>query len=73
MTPLLAQIRPSKEDHIIFLGDYIDRGPDSKGVVDEVMRLQEEGYKVKASNANTLSISCDQVDPTTTPIFLFPG
>lgn len=43
---LLAQIRPSKEDHLIFLGDYIDRGPDSKGVVDEIMRLQNEGYRV---------------------------
>ncbi len=43
---LLAQIRPSKEDHIIFLGDYIDRGPDSKGVIDEIMKLQEDGYHV---------------------------
>lgn len=43
---LLAQINPAKEDHLIFLGDYIDRGPDSKGVVDEIIDLQENGYKV---------------------------
>jgi len=43
---LLAQIRPAKEDHLIFLGDYIDRGPDSKSVIDEIMRLQNDGYKV---------------------------
>lgn len=49
---LLAQIRPSKEDHIVFLGDYIDRGPDSKGVIDEIMHLQENGYKVTALMGN---------------------
>ena len=49
---LLMQIRPSKEDHLIFLGDYIDRGPDSKAVIDEIMRLQEEGYRITALLGN---------------------
>jgi len=43
---LFKQIRPSKEDHLIFLGDYIDRGPDSKGTIDFVMNLQDEKYQV---------------------------
>lgn len=43
---LLAQIRPSKEDHLIFLGDYIDRGPNSKAVIDEIISLQENGHRV---------------------------
>lgn len=42
---LLEQIRPAKTDHLIFLGDYIDRGPDSKGVIDYIMNLQKQGYK----------------------------
>ncbi len=29
-------------DRLIFLGDYIDRGPDSKGVLDLLVRLQQE-------------------------------
>jgi serine/threonine protein phosphatase 1 len=29
-------------DRLIFLGDYIDRGPDSKGVIDLLLRLQRE-------------------------------
>lgn len=49
---LLAQIRPSKEDHLIFLGDYIDRGPSSKAVIDDVMSLQAKGYRVTALRGN---------------------
>ena len=37
-------IKPSKYDWLYFLGDYIDRGPDSKGVIDYLMYLQEEEY-----------------------------
>lgn len=30
------------EDRIIFIGDYIDRGPDSKGVIDFLLALKDE-------------------------------
>ena len=30
---LLARVEPSPSDQIIFLGDYVDRGPDSAGVI----------------------------------------
>lgn len=39
-------ISPSKEDELYFLGDYIDRGPDSKGVVDFLMDLEEQGFSL---------------------------
>lgn len=29
---------------LIFLGDYVDRGPESKGVVERVMALEQSGY-----------------------------
>jgi serine/threonine protein phosphatase 1 len=35
------KIKPTSEDELIFIGDYIDRGPDSKGVIDYVIKLQE--------------------------------
>lgn len=37
---------PAKEDELYFLGDYIDRGPDSKGVIDFIMDLQQQNFKV---------------------------
>ncbi len=46
------QIRPEKNDTIFFLGDYIDRGPDSKGVIDYVISLQESGYSIRALRGN---------------------
>lgn len=49
---LLEQIRPEKTDHLIFLGDYIDRGPDSKGVIDFIMDLQNRGYKLTTLMGN---------------------
>jgi serine/threonine protein phosphatase 1 len=33
-------IRPQAEDELYFLGDYVDRGPDSKGVIDYIRGLE---------------------------------
>ena len=33
-------VAPTPDDHVVFLGDYIDRGPDSKGVIDFVIEKQ---------------------------------
>ena len=38
---LLARLAPTDEDHLVFIGDYIDRGPDSKGVIDRLLALAE--------------------------------
>ena len=44
LADLLSQIRPSlqDDDRIVFLGDLIDGGPDSKGVVEQVVALRSE-------------------------------
>lgn len=43
---------PTKHDTLCFVGDYIDRGPDSKGVMDYVMDLQAQGFSVVALKGN---------------------
>jgi len=45
-------IKPSKHDWLYFLGDYIDRGPDSKGVIDYLMYLQKEDYNIRTLMGN---------------------
>jgi serine/threonine protein phosphatase 1 len=39
---LLAAIHPVAEDTLVTLGDYVDRGPDSRGVIDELLRLEKQ-------------------------------
>ncbi len=38
---LLDQVAPTQDDHLVFIGDYIDRGPNSKGVIDRLLELRE--------------------------------
>ena len=37
---LLAAVAPTADDWLIFLGDYVDRGPDSNGVIDRLIALK---------------------------------
>ena len=47
LAELLEKITPlAKNDSVIFIGDYIDRGPDSKGVIDIVLKLRAEHHRV---------------------------
>ncbi len=40
--PLLRRAPGADADRIVFLGDYIDRGPDSRGVVETLVALRRE-------------------------------
>ena len=42
----------TKCDHLYFLGDYIDRGPDSAGVLDYIMQLINSGYNIYPLRGN---------------------
>lgn len=39
LTSLLAQVGPRPDDRIIFLGDYIDRGPATRDVIESLLSL----------------------------------
>jgi serine/threonine protein phosphatase 1 len=40
---LLDHLAPTSADTICFLGDYVDRGPDPRGVIERLLRLRREG------------------------------
>jgi predicted phosphodiesterase len=58
---LLDQINFSKKDVLYLLGDYIDRGPDSKGVIDYIWQLQSDGYTIFCLKGNHEQIMLDSL------------
>jgi len=43
---LWKTIDPQPSDRIIFMGDYVDRGPDSKGVIDFLIDLKSQEFDI---------------------------
>ena len=43
---LLERIGITRYDSLYLLGDYIDRGPDSRGVIEKIITLQHDGYQI---------------------------
>jgi serine/threonine protein phosphatase 1 len=42
LAAVLAAIKPAEKDTLVFLGDYVDRGPDSRGVIEQVLALEKQ-------------------------------
>ena len=49
---VIDEIRIRKSDTIYCIGDYIDRGPDSKGVIDFILDLRKQGYQIRTLRGN---------------------
>ncbi len=62
---MLDQLAFTKADELYLLGDYVNRGPDSKGVIDIIWRLQEEGYQVDCLMGNHESMTFRNFDTET--------
>ena len=54
-------IRLQKEDTLYCLGDYVDRGRDSKGVIDFILELRAQGHAVHTLRGNHEQIMIDSV------------
>ena len=38
---LVDRLAPTPDDHLVVLGDYVDRGPDARGVIERCLALEE--------------------------------
>lgn len=43
---LIKKIHLTQNDYLFLLGDYIDKGPDSAGVLDYILELQNQNFQV---------------------------
>ena len=53
------KIRLRKDDRLVLLGDYIDRGNKSREVIDYIIKLQEEGFDIIPLIGNHESMMLD--------------
>lgn len=49
---VLDEIKLSKADTLYLLGDYINKGPDSKGVIDFIFELKNKGFNLHCLRGN---------------------
>lgn len=49
---LFSQMKFTRQDELYLLGDYINKGPDSKGVLDFISDYQQEGYNIVPIRGN---------------------
>jgi serine/threonine protein phosphatase 1 len=72
---LLEAIRPRPEDVIVTLGDYVNRGPDSRGVLDRLIELERQCRLVPilGNHDETFRGLLEQVDVGQRPSMLSTG
>ena len=46
------KVCPTKEDKLFFMGDYVNKGPDSKGVIDYLVSLNNSGFHITRLRGN---------------------
>jgi serine/threonine protein phosphatase 1 len=74
---LMEEIKPALTPHkdtLVFLGDYIDRGPDPKGVVDYILQLCKDFPQVVCLKGNHEAMFLDWVvNEKNYELFLYNG
>ncbi|MFC6996512.1 metallophosphoesterase family protein [Rufibacter roseus] len=68
MVEEVLQIQP--HDHLYLLGDYINKGPDSKGVLDYILTLQKKGHQITCLRGNHDQLLLDAVDEGESSVWL---
>ncbi|WP_207433667.1 metallophosphoesterase family protein [Sabulibacter ruber] len=65
-------IKLQLHDHLYLLGDYINKGPNSKGVLDYIFSLQQKGYRLTCLRGNHDQLILDAIDKGEHTVWLTP-
>lgn len=69
---LLKELNPGPDDHLVFIGDYVDRGPDSRGVIQDLLSLRDQ-QKCTFLRGNHEALLLSYVDQGEFETFLHNG
>ena len=67
------RVQLNKDDNLFFLGDYIDRGPDSSGVLNYIIGLIKGGYKIfplRGNHEQNILAAINEYDADTLAYFV---
>ena len=70
---LLDAVGPRPDDAIVTLGDYVDRGPDSRGVLDRLIELHRTGRLIALRGNHEEMMLAARADRTALPGWLSCG
>jgi serine/threonine protein phosphatase 1 len=70
---LLERVRPDPEDQLVFVGDYIDRGPESGAVVDRLLELAKERPAVFLRGNHEVMVLAAREEPASADLWRSSG
>jgi len=70
---LMARVEPQASDQVVFLGDYIDRGPDGRGVIDYLLSFGRRFPRSVFLKGNHEAMFLDFLAGRNQALYLFNG
>ncbi|WP_276498446.1 metallophosphoesterase family protein [Pontibacter litorisediminis] len=67
------QLKLTKKDELYLLGDFVNKGPDSKGVIDFILHLRKQRYQVQCLRGNHDQMLLKAVEKGEKALNLTPG